>query len=72
MSVKTDINSLFEVYVMLQDVMKQHEIINSTLKDLSLQEDNQDFSSIENASVVIIEACKKIENQFDPKKQQCH
>ena len=67
MSVKTDINSLFEVYVMLQDVMKQHEIINSTLKDLFLQEDNQDFSSIENASVAIIEACNKIENEFTPK-----
>ena len=59
MSLETDVDSLFKVYVMLQDIMKQHEVISSSLEGLSVKEDNQDFSTIENASVAIIEACNK-------------
>ena len=72
MSTPTDVNnSLFEVYVFLQDVMKQHEIIDSTLKDLSVCEENQDFTPLETASIAIIDACKKIEIQLNPPKSEC-
>ena len=64
MSTPTDVNnSLFEVYVFLQDVMKQHEIIDSALKDLTVCEENQDFTPLETASAAIIDACNKIEKR---------
>ena len=71
MSTPKDVNSLFEVYVFLQDVMKQHEIIDSALKDLSVCEENHDFTLMEKASAAIIEACNKIENQLNPPQVQC-
>ena len=72
MSTQTDVNSsLFEVYVFLQDVMKQHEIIDSALKDLTVCEENQDFTPLETASAAIIDACNKIENQLKPPKPEC-
>ena len=62
MSLETDVDLLFKIYDALQDLMKQHEIISATLKDLSICEEDQDFTPVENASAAIIAACEKIEN----------
>ena len=72
MSQETDVDFLFKVYDVLQDLMKQHEIINTSLKDLSVCEEDQDFTQLENASAAIIAACKKIENELKPKKSLCY
>ena len=72
MSQETDIEFLFKVYDVLQDLMKQHEVINASLKNLSVCEEDQDFTPVENASADIIAACKKIENELKPKKSQCY
>ena len=72
MSQGTDIDILFKVYDILQDLMKQHEIINVSLKDLSVCEEDQAFTPVENASAAIIAACEKIENELKPKKSQCY
>ena len=70
MSQETDIDFLFKVYDVLQDLMKQHEVINASLKNLSVCEEDQDFTP-ENASAAIIAACVKIENQLKPQQSRC-
>ena len=72
MSQETDVDFLFKVYDVLQDLMKQHEIINASLKDLSVCEEDQDFTPVENASAAIIAACEKIEKELKPKKSHCY
>ena len=72
MSQETDVDFLFKVYDVLQDLMKQHEIINASLKDLSVCEEDQDFTPVENPSTAIIATCEKIENQLKPKKSHCY
>ena len=71
MSLETDVDLLFKVYDALQDLMKQHEIISAALKDLSICEEDQDFTPVENASAAIIAACEKIEKQLNPKNPHC-
>ena len=71
MSQETDVDFLFNVYDVLQDLMKQHEIINACLKNMSVCEEDQDFAPVENASAAIIEACEKIENKLKPKTSHC-
>ena len=71
MSLETDVDLLFKIYDVLQDLMKQHEIISTALKDLSICEEDQDFTPVENASAAIIAACEKIENQLNPKNTHC-
>ena len=71
MSRETDIDFLFKVYDVLQDLMKQHEVINASLKNLSVCEEDQDFTPVENASAAIIAACVKIENQLKPQQSHC-
>ena len=71
MSAETDVHTLFQVYASLQDIMKQHDLIDLTLKDLSTCEDTHDYATLENAAAAIIEACEKVENQFKPKESKC-
>ena len=72
MSLETDVaDSLFKVYDVLQDIMKHHEVANSSLHDLSVCEDDHDFTPVETASAAIISACEKIEDQFKPPKSHC-
>ena len=71
MSQETDIDFLFKVYYVLQDLMKQHEVINASLKNLSVCEEDQDFTPVESASAAIIAACVKIENQLKPQQSRC-
>ena len=71
MSLETDVDLLFKVYDALQDLMMQHEIISNALKDLSICEEDQDFTPVENASAAIIAACEKFENQLNPKNTHC-
>ena len=71
MSQETDVDFLFKVYDVLQDLMKQHEIINASLKELSVCEEDKDLTPVENASTAIIEASEKIENKLKPKTSHC-
>ena len=59
---------LFEIYTLLQDLLKFHVQIDNSLKELAFKDsDSQDFNDIENTSRAIIETCKKIETNFVPK-----
>ena len=71
MSAETDVHTLFQVYAYLQDIMKQHDLIDLTLKDLSTCEDTHNFVTLENAAAAIIEACEQVEKQFKPKESKC-
>ena len=71
MSLESDVDCLYKVYEVLQDIMKQHEIISSSLHNLSVCEDDQSFTPVENASAAIVVACEKIEDQFKPRKPHC-
>ena len=74
MSTETDVDLLFDLFLTVQDLMKQHEIIDSSLKELSLREDGQDFTTLENASHEIINSCNKMENRLSIRKRPscCH
>ena len=54
MSLQSDADLLFKVFDALQDLMAQHEVINTTLTDLAIQENDQDFTPLENASAAIV------------------
>ena len=71
MSLQTDVDLLFGVYDALQDMMKHHDVIHNTLKDLSVKENDQDFTPLEVASAAIVAACEKIKNQLSPTNGHC-
>ena len=71
MSLQTDVDLLFGVYDALQDMMKHHDVIHNTLKDLSVKENDQDFTPLEVASAAIVTACEKIEKQLSPTNGHC-
>ena len=68
MAAQTDMDSdlLFELYAHLQDLLKYHQEIDQSLKDLALKDSSlpRDFQPIENASSSIIDTCEKLENHF--------
>ena len=72
MAAQTDMDSdlLFELYAHLQDLLKYHQEIDQSLKDLALKDSSlpHDFEPIENASSAIIDTCEKLENHFSPQK----
>ena len=57
---------LFEIYTLLQDLLKFHVNIDNSLKELAFK-DSQDFDVIETTSNAIIETCNKMETCFAPK-----
>ena len=71
MAAQTDMDSdlLFELYAHLQDLLKYHQEIDKSLKDLALRDSPlpHDFEPIENASSAIIDTCEKLENHFSPR-----
>ena len=69
MLTEADVDLLSDVFLMLQELMEQHEIIDASLKELGDQDDRtQDFTTIENASHQIINSCDKIENKMNFRK----
>ena len=68
MSTESDVDLLFDLFLTIQDLMQQHEIIDKSLKELSSNKDCQDFSILESASREIIHSCVKMENQLSKKK----
>ena len=69
MASKADVvpDQLFKVYTLLQDLLKFHVEIDTSLKTMVEDADSEDFDTIENTSNAIIETCNKIETCFSPK-----
>ena len=67
----TDIDLLAEFYDLLQNLMREHSVIDEKLKEISLTENFDELERIENASLAIIETCNAIEKHFSPKKSCC-
>ena len=69
MSTNSDV--LFDLYALTQDLMKHQSDIDTILSAIDTEEGNdEDFNAIENASLMIIDACEKIESRLAP--QSCH
>ena len=65
------VNRLFELYSLMQEVMRNHLLIEDVLCELSEREVYpENFQSIEVASNAILEACNQIESVVEGKK--CH
>ena len=63
---------LFSLYSLIQELMKNHVIIDETVKDVCLKEDKvHDLEPIEMASCAIIDACNEIEKSLQAKRCQC-
>ena len=53
-----DVDNLFKLYVLLQDLMNQHMIIDETVKNLSVSEGQVDLEQLDSAATAIISLCK--------------
>ena len=66
-----DVDNLFKLYVLLQDLINQHMLINETVKNLSVSEDQVDLEQLDSAATAIISLCKEIEEDFNPNIKKC-
>ena len=71
MSKEVDVDNLFKLYVLLQDAMSQHMVIDDVVKEHSVSEAKLDLESLESAATAIITICQEIEKDFNPKKCCC-
>ena len=66
-----DVDNLFKLYVLLQDLMNQHMIIDETVKNLSVSEGQVDLEQLDSAATAILSLCKEIEEDFNPNIKKC-
>ena len=71
MSGEADVDNLFKLYVLLQDLMSQHMIIDETVKEISVSESNLDLESLVCAASAIITVCQEIEKDLNPSQKNC-
>ena len=62
---------LFKLYVLLQNLMAQHMIIDGTVKESSVSENHLDLETLESAALAIITICQEIENDLNPNQKKC-
>ena len=71
MSHEADVDNLFKLYVLLQDLMNQHMIIDETVKEISVSESKLDLESLESAATAIITICQELEKDLNPNQKKC-
>ena len=72
MSKSQDVDNLFELYALLQNMMQSHVEIDERLKELSSNIPKpDDFEPIKTAATAIIKACDEIEKSVKPPRCQC-
>ena len=71
MSHEADVDNLFKLYVLLQDLMSQHMIIDETVKEISVSESKIDLESLESAATAIITICQELEKDLNPNQKKC-
>ena len=71
MSHEADVDNLFKLYVLLQDLMSQHMIIDETVKEISVSESKLDLESLESAATAIITICQELEKDLNPNQKKC-
>ena len=65
-------SQLFEVYVLLQDLMKEHVNINQCLKEISSQNPPAyDFQRIATCAQSIVESCEEMKKILTPTACNC-
>ena len=62
---------LFKLYVLLQNLMAQHMIIDGTVKESSVSENHLDLETLVSAASAIITICQEIENNLNPNQKKC-
>ena len=62
---------LFKLYVLLQNLMAQHMIIDGTVKESSVFENHLDLETLVSAASAIITICQEIENNLNPNQKKC-
>ena len=62
---------LFKLYVLLQNLMAQHMIIDGTVKESSVFENHLDLETLVSAASAIITICQEIENDLNPNQKKC-
>ena len=68
MSKEADVEKLFNLYILLQQVMKEHVCIDDTLKGPKTSQNNE-FEKVAFSATSIVQTCEEIENLLAPK--QC-
>ena len=71
MSHEADVDNLFKLYVLLQDLMNQHMIIDETVKEISISESELDLESLDSAATAIITICQELEKDLNPNQKKC-
>ena len=71
MSDKQEVQNLYKLYVLLQDLMGQHMIIDAAVKEHSVSEDKLDLDTLESAASAIMNICQEIEKDLSPDSRNC-
>ena len=70
-SADVDVDNLFKLYVLLQDLMTQHLVIDETVKETSVSEGTLDLETLESAATAIITICQQLEKDLNPNQKKC-
>ena len=68
---KQEVQNLYKIYVLLQDLMGQHMIIDAAVKENSVSEDKLDLDTLESAASAIMNICQEIEKDLSPDSRNC-
>ena len=66
-----DVDNLFKLYVLLQDLMTQHMVIDETVKEISISEATLDLETLESATTAIINLCQQLEKDLNLNQRKC-
>ena len=68
MSTQTDVDKLYQLYILLQEIMKEHVNIDEFLKEISKNVGSiNEFETVANSAASISQTCEEIENLVVPK-----
>ena len=70
-SADVDVDNLFKLYVLLQDLMTQHLVIDETVKETSVAEGTLDLETLESAATAIITICQQLDKDLNPNQKKC-
>ena len=68
MSSQLDADKLFQLYILLQEIMKEHVKIEENLKEIATMTNQEnEFEKIATSAASIVQTCEEIENIVAPR-----
>ena len=68
MSSQSDADKLFQLYILLQEIMKEHVKIEENLKEIAtMTSQENEFEKIATSAASIVQTCEEIESIVAPR-----